>query len=252
MLAKRVIACLDVYGGRVVKGTNFVDLWDAGDPAELAARYCDEGADEIVFLDIAATVEERQAVYQVVERTARRVFVPLTVGGGLSNLKRAKRLLESGADKVAINSAAIKRPELITEIATELGSQATVVAIDAKREGACYRVYSHGGSTRTDWIAKDWANHAESLGAGEILLTSIDNDGTNSGFDLGLTKSVRNAVHIPLVASGGAGLATHFVDVFREAAADAALAASIFHRQDCSVAEIKLLMAQQLIAVRPK
>ncbi len=251
MLAKRIIPCLDVKDGRVVKGINFVGLRDAGDPVELARYYSDAGADEIVFLDITATHEHRKTVAQVVERTAAQVFVPLTVGGGIGALEDFQLLLRSGADKVSINSAAIRDRTLITRAARRFGSQCVVVAIDARRrpEGG-FEVVVHGGRKPTGLDAVWWAGEAERLGAGEILLTSMDADGTRAGFDLALTRAVTQAVHIPVIASGGCGRLEHFAQVFRETGCDAALAASLFHFGELTISQVKEYLAQQAIPVR--
>ena len=250
MLTKRIIACLDVADGRVVKGVNFVDLRDAGDPVELARRYSDEGADEIVFLDITATHEERWPMIDVVERTAREVFVPLTVGGGIDSVERAKALLHSGADKVAVNSAAVRRPDLIGELSAAFGAQAVVIAIDAKREGSSWAVYLNGGRLATPLDAVEWAEEAVSRGAGEVLVTSMDTDGVQEGFDLALTRAIAQRVSVPVIASGGAGEPGHFVSVFAEGHADAALAASMFHFETCSIARVKAALAQEGVPVR--
>jgi cyclase len=237
MLTKRIIPCLDVSAGRVVKGINFVDLRDAGDPVELAARYNEEGADELVFLDVSATVENRPTLIDVVTRTAREVFIPLTVGGGIRSVNDARKVIRAGADKVSINSAAVERPGLIRELSEEFGSQAVVLAIDAQRDGEDWRVFTHGGRVATLLMAIDWAIQAEDLGAGEILLTSMDADGAKNGFDIALTSSVRDSVQLPVIASGGAGTAQHFADALYQA--DAALAASVFHFGELSIAEVK-------------
>lgn len=229
MLTKRIIACLDVKGGRVVKGVQFVDLVDAGDPAELAARHAEAGADEIVLLDITATHEGRGTLLDTVRRTARRLFIPFTVGGGVRVLDDATAVFDAGADKVSINSAALRRPELIGEIGARFGAQAVIVAIDARRSGDGAEVYIEGGRKPTGRGVVEWAREAEQRGAGEILLTSMDSDGTRAGFDCELTAQVSEAVQIPVIASGGAGNAEHFSDVFLRGRADAALAASIFH-----------------------
>ena len=238
MLTKRIIPCLDVSAGRVVKGVNFVDLRDAGDPVELAARYNEEGADELVFLDVSATVENRPTLIDVVTRTACEVFIPLTVGGGIRSVDDARKVIRAGADKVSINSAAVERPGLIRELSEEFGSQAVVLAIDAQRDGDDWRVFTHGGRVATSLMAIEWAIQAEDLGAGEILLTSMDADGVKNGFDIALTSSVRDSVQLPVIASGGSGTAQHFADVLYQA--DAALAASVFHFGELSIAEVKL------------
>ena len=248
MLARRIIPCLDVANGRVVKGVNFVDLRDAGDPVELARRYDEHGADEIVFLDISATLEGRQATVELVERTARQVFIPLTVGGGIDSVDAARRLLRAGADKVSVNTAAVRRPELITELADAFGTQAVVIAIDAARDGDRWTVYTRGGRTPESLDAVEWATRATLLGAGEVLLTSMDRDGTTSGFDVELTTAVRNAVDVPVVASGGAGSPAHFAEVL--AVADAALAASVFHFGTFSIADVKAAVGAAGLEVR--
>lgn len=252
MSARRIIACLDVSGGRVVKGTQFVGLRDAGDPVELAERYSREGADEIVFLDISATPDQRATLRDVVRETARRVFVPLTVGGGVRRLEDARELLRAGADKVSVNSAAVARPELIAEISAEFGAQATVLALDAKLDPDFgWRVVTHGGRQATDLEAISWARQAVDLGAGEILLTSMDTDGVREGFDLELTRRVAEAVEAPVIASGGAGSALHFVEVFQETQASAALAASIFHFKHTAIATVKETLLAAGTQVRP-
>ncbi|MFH1497682.1 MAG: imidazole glycerol phosphate synthase subunit HisF, partial [Verrucomicrobiota bacterium] len=229
MLAKRVIACLDVKDGRVVKGIQFLQLRDAGDPAELAAAYNREGVDEVVFLDITASAENRGLIVETVIRTARQVFIPLAVGGGIRSVADARRILTSGADKVSVNTAAVESPELITALSEEFGSQAVVLAIDARRDGEDWRVYTYGGRKPTSLSAVEWATEGEAFGAGEILLTSMDRDGTKNGFDCELTRAISRAVGIPVIASGGAGNAEHFAQVLTDGEADAALAASIFH-----------------------
>jgi cyclase len=246
-----VIPCLDVTAGRVVKGTNFVDLRDAGDPVELAARYDAEGADELVFLDITASSDGRDTMVDVVYRTASEVFIPLTVGGGVRSIEDARRLLRAGADKVSVNTAAVERPALITEIAGEFGTQCVVCAIDAKRRPGGFEVYVHGGRTPTDSDAIEWAADAAARGAGEILLTSMDRDGTRDGFDLELTRAVVDVVGVPVIASGGVGSLEHFVDGVLLGGADAVLAASIFHFGDHSIAAAKQMMASRGISVRP-
>jgi cyclase len=250
MLAKRIIACLDVRNGQVVKGVNFEGLRNAGDPAELARRYNREGIDELVILDITATIEERRALAETIRAVARELFIPLAVGGGIRTEADAAAAVESGADKVGVNTAALAQPPLITTLAERYGSQAVIVAIDAKREGAGFAVYSRSGSTSAGRDAVEWAREAESRGAGEILLTSIDRDGTKIGFDCELTAAVSRAVSIPVIASGGAGALGHFVDVFTGGQADAALAASIFHYAETSVAHLKEHLRSHGIPVR--
>jgi imidazole glycerol-phosphate synthase subunit HisF len=241
MLTKRIIACLDVDAGRVVKGVRFLDIKDAGDPAELAAAHSEAGADEIVLLDISATHEKRNTLLETVRRTARQLFIPFTVGGGVRTLVDAGSIFDAGADKISINSAAIANPNLITEIANRFGSQAAIVAIDAKHDEKTggFEAWVQGGRKRTGHDAVTWARQAEERGAGEILLTSMDKDGTGEGFDCVLTKAVADAVRIPVIASGGAGSAKHFTEVFQDGHADAALAASIFHFGLRSLAELK-------------
>jgi imidazole glycerol-phosphate synthase subunit HisF len=249
-LAKRIIACLDVRDGRVVKGVNFEGLRDAGDPAGLAARYDAEGIDELVVLDVSATVEGRLAMVQTIRAVASRIFIPLAVGGGIRTLDDAARVIEAGADKVGINTAAIATPELVTEVASRFGSQAVVVAIDAKRTGDIWAVHSHAGRKATALEAVAWAREMERRGAGEILLTSIDADGTQRGFDCPLTAAVSDAVGIPVIASGGAGAPEHFAEVFSQGHADAALAASILHDSACAVETIKQRLRERGIPVR--
>ena len=248
MLAKRIIPCLDVANGRVVKGVNFVDLRDAGDPVELAARYNEQGADELVFLDVAATVENRTTLVELVARTAREVFIPLTVGGGIRSVDDAKAVIRAGADKVSINSAAVWRPELIRELSEEFGCQAVVLAIDARRDGEMWRVFTKGGRQAEELNVIEWAQRAEQLGAGEILLTSMDADGVQTGFDIALTSAVRSAVRVPVIASGGAGALEDFSTILK--VSDAALAASVFHFGTLSIAEVKAHVALSGIAVR--
>lgn len=252
MLTKRIIACLDVDSGRVVKGVQFVNLRDAGDPAELAAAHSKAGADEIVLLDISATAEKRKTLLETVKRTARELFIPFTVGGGIRTLDEAASVFEAGADKISINSAALTDPSLITCIADRFGSQAVIVAIDAKRsnDAGNYEAFARGGRTPTGRDAVVWAREAESRGAGEILLTSMDRDGTGSGFDCMLTRAISDGVRIPVIASGGAGSAQHFVEVFREGHADAALAASILHYGTTQLADLKQELAAAGISVR--
>jgi cyclase len=247
----RVIPCLDVDAGRVVKGTNFVDLRDAGDPVELAARYDAEGADELVFLDITASSDARDTIVDVVSRTAEQVFIPFTVGGGVRAVDDARRLLRAGADKVSMNTAAVQRPELVAEVAGEFGAQCAVVAIDARRVQGGFEVFTHGGRTPTGLDAVSWAEEVTRLGAGEILLTSMDRDGTKAGFDLELTAAVADAVGVPVIASGGVGTLEHLVEGVTDGRADAVLAASIFHFGQHTVAEAKAAMAAAGITVRP-
>ncbi len=240
MLAKRIIPCLDVTGGRVVKGVNFVNLRDAGDPVELAERYNLQSADELVFLDITASSDQRDTMADVVARTSAKVFIPLTVGGGIRSIADAHRILMSGADKVSVNTAAVRRPELITELSSEFGSQAVVLAIDARRRpDGGWNVFTKGGRVDEGIDAVEWAARGEALGAGEILLTSMDTDGVQTGFDCPLTRTVSRATRIPVIASGGAGKPDDFVEVFEEGEADAALAASIFHYGTYTVDSLK-------------
>jgi len=252
----RVIPCLDVDDGRVVKGVRFVDLFDAGDPVELAARYDAQGADELVFLDITASSDHRGTMVDVVSRTAEQVFIPFTVGGGVRSVEDARRLLRAGADKVALNTAAVDRPELVGDIAAEFGAQCVVVAIDARRRrgtgtGASWEVFTHGGRTPTGLDAVAWAERCAALGAGELLLTSMDRDGTRDGFDLELTRQVSGRCPVPLIASGGVGELDHLVEGAREGAADAVLAASIFHLGEFTVADAKAHLAAAGVPVRP-
>lgn len=252
MLTKRIIPCLDVKEGRVVKGIQFLNLLDAGDPVELAAFYDKEGADELVFLDISASHEGRQTMIDVVERVASQLAIPFTVGGGINSLEDMKRVLRAGADKVSVNTAALLRPELITEGADYFGSQCIVTAIDAKYDDSLdsWRVYTHGGRKPTDWEVTDWAREAVRRGAGEILLTSMDQDGEKTGFNLALTKAVSEAVTVPVIASGGAGNANHFYEAFTDGKADAALAASIFHYKETSVREVKKDLKDKGVVIR--
>jgi imidazole glycerol-phosphate synthase subunit HisF len=247
----RVIPCLDVDDGRVVKGVNFVGLRDAGDPVELAARYDDQGADEVVFLDITASSGGRDTMVDVVARAAEQVFIPLTVGGGVRTVEDARRLLRAGADKVSVNTAAIARPELVSELAETFGSQCVVVAIDARRTDRGFEVHTHGGRRPTGIDVLEWAAEVERLGAGEILLTSMDRDGTRDGFDNELTRQVAETCNIPVIASGGVGTLAHLADGVRDGGADAVLAASIFHFGEHTVAEAKAAMAAAGVAVRP-
>ena len=250
MLNKRIIPCLDVKDGRVVKGVNFIDLKDAGDPVDCARAYDKAGADELVFLDITASHEKRKIFLDVVQKTAECVFMPLTVGGGISNVNDIRELLNAGADKVSMNTSAIKEPGLIHRAANIFGSQCIVVAIDAKRVGDHWEVFTHGGRNPTGLDAIAWAKEAQSHGAGEILLTSMDADGTKNGFDIHLTKAVSSAVNIPVIASGGAGSLEHFYEVFAQAGADAALAASVFHYGELSIPEVKTFLKQKKVNVR--
>jgi cyclase len=251
MFVARVIPCLDVDAGRVVKGVNFVGLRDAGDPVELAARYDVEGADELVFLDITASSDARDTMIDVVSRTAEQVFIPFTVGGGIRSVEDARRMLRAGADKVSVNTAAVQRPELISDIAEEFGAQCVVVAIDARRSDMGFEVFTHGGRTAMGLDAIEWAARAESLGAGEILLTSMDRDGTRDGFDIPLTRAISEQVNIPVIASGGVGSLDHLVEGVLEGKADAVLAASIFHFGEHTVHEAKRYLATHDITVRP-
>jgi cyclase len=252
MLAKRIIPCLDVTGGRVVKGVNFIGLRDAGDPVELADRYNTQGADELVFLDITASSDAREIMVDLVARTARKVFIPLTVGGGLRTVADARKIILAGADKVSVNTAAVRRPELIRELSDEFGAQAVVLAIDARRSGAGHwNVYTKGGRHDEGIDAVEWAARGESLGAGEILLTSMDTDGVQTGFDCALTKAVAQATTVPVIASGGAGSPQDFIAVLTEGRADAALAASVFHYGKYSVADLKRALEQANVPVRP-
>jgi len=250
MLSKRIIACLDVRDGAVVKGINFEGLRRAGDPAELAARYNVEGIDEVVILDVAATIEQRRALAETIRAVSSKLFIPLAVGGGIRSEADADAVIEAGADKVSLNSAALSDPPLLTRLAGRYGSQAVVVAIDAKREGSGYPVFSRSGSTASGRDAVEWAREAEARGAGEILLTSIDRDGTRAGFDCEMTAAVSRAVSIPVIASGGAGTFEHFVDVFTRGAADAALAASIFHYSEHAVSDLKRFLSAAGVPVR--
>jgi len=252
MLTKRIIPCLDVTAGRVVKGTNFVNLRDAGDPVELAAFYNREGADELVFLDITASSDQRETMVDVVARTAEQVFIPLTVGGGIRTADDARRMLRAGADKVSVNTAAVQRPELVSEGAERFGSQCIVVAIDARRRADDgWEVYTHGGRRPTGIDVVEWAARAEALGAGEILLTSMDADGTLDGYDLALTAAVARAVGIPVIASGGAGTLAHLYGALTEGLADAALVASIFHYGTHTIREAKDYLASRGLPIRP-
>lgn len=251
MLAKRIIPCLDVNAGRVVKGTNFVDLRDAGDPVEVARRYDEQGADEVTFLDITASSDARDIILDVVGKVAEQVFIPLTVGGGVRTVEDVRRLLNAGADKVSMNTAAVNNPQLVREASAKVGSQCIVVAIDAKRcAPGKWEVFTHGGRKGTGIDAVQWAQKVEALGAGEILLTSMDRDGTRAGFDLELTRAVSDAVRVPIIASGGVGALEHLADGVSTGGADAVLAASIFHFGEHTVREAKELMRARGIEVR--
>lgn len=250
MFTKRIIPCLDVNEGRVVKGVNFVNLRDAGDPVEIAGVYDREGADELVFLDITASSDNRATVVDMVRKVAEKVFIPFTVGGGIRTVEDFRAILREGADKVSVNSAAINRPELISEAALKFGSQCVVVAIDARRTGNSFHVYKNGGRVDTGLDAVEWAMRAEKLGAGEILLTSMDCDGTKAGYDIELTSTIAKSVGIPVIASGGAGTAEHFYDALTEGKADAALAASLFHYRELEIREVKEYLRSRGISVR--
>ncbi|TVO62478.1 imidazole glycerol phosphate synthase subunit HisF [Denitromonas ohlonensis] len=251
MLAKRIIPCLDVSAGRVVKGVNFVELRDAGDPVEVARRYDEQGADEITFLDITASSDDRDIILHMVEHVAEQVFIPLTVGGGVRTVGDVRRLLNAGADKVSINTAAVTNPEIVAEASGKVGSQCIVVAIDAKQTApGKWEVFTHGGRRNTGLDAIEWAQRIEALGAGEILLTSMDRDGTKNGFDLGLTRAISDAVRIPIIASGGVGTLEHLAQGVSEGRADAVLAASIFHFGQHTVHEAKTYMRERGIEVR--
>ena len=250
MLTKRIIPCLDVKEGRVVKGISFVSLKDAGDPVELARFYDEQRADELIFLDISASHEGKETMIEVVKIVASELSIPFTVGGGIRTLEDMKRMLRAGADKVSLNTAALDRPELIKEGSDYFGSQCIVVAIDAKWNGVGWDVYTHGGRNKTEWDAVEWAKRSVELGAGELLLTSMDKDGSKDGFDLALTKAVREAVEVPVIASGGAGSREDFKKVFEQVDADAALAASIFHYKETSIAEVKEYLRTEGVNVR--
>lgn len=250
MLCKRIIPCLDVKEGRVVKGVNFLGLRDAGDPVEIAEGYSKSGADEVVFLDITASHEKRGIILDVVKNTAKKVFIPLTVGGGINTIEDIHNILMAGADKVSINSAAVKTPELISEGAKKYGNQCIVVAIDAKWNGQFYEVYIHGGRIPTGKNAVEWAKEVEKLGAGEILLTSMDTDGVKKGYELKLTKLVADAVNIPVIASGGAGSMEDFYDAFTKGNASAALAASLFHYKEIEIKDLKMYLKEKGVSVR--
>lgn len=250
MLKKRIIPCLDIKNGRTVKGVNFVDIRDAGDPVALARQYAEQGADELVFLDITATIEARETLIDLVEEIAANINIPFTVGGGISSVEQAKALIRAGADKITVNSAAVKRPELVQELAAELGSQCVVVAIDTKYEDDKWTVFVSGGRTPTGIETLQWAKKMEAFGAGELLLTSMNNDGTKAGFALNITDQIAKEVQIPIIASGGAGTISHFTDLFENTAASAGLAASIFHFGEIPVPELKSALKAQNIAIR--
>ena len=253
MITKRIIPCLDIKDGRTVKGTNFVNLRDAGDPVELGAEYARQGADELVFLDITATVEKRKTLSELVNRIAHHINIPFTVGGGISSVEDVSVLLQNGADKISVNTSAFKRPDLIRELALEFGSQCVVLAIDTKKEAdGHWYVYLNGGRTRTEIRCEDWARQAVDLGAGEILLTSMNNDGTKEGFALDITKTLSTTLPVPIIASGGAGTMQHFADVFEQAHADAALAASVFHFREIPVPALKQFLSEKGISIRIK
>ncbi|MBO9621078.1 MAG: imidazole glycerol phosphate synthase subunit HisF [Niabella sp.] len=250
MLAKRIIPCLDIKDGRTVKGTNFVQLRDAGDPVELAMRYSKEGADELVFLDITATVDKRKTLAELVRKIATHINIPFTVGGGINSVSDVSVLMENGADKISVNTSAVKNPQLVGELAKNFGSQCVVVAIDIKLFDGVWKVVTHGGRNATDRVATDWAQQVTDLGAGEILLTSMENDGTKNGFAIDITRTISEALPIPVIASGGAGAMTHFKDVFEQGAADAALAASIFHFREIEISALKNYLQENNIPVR--
>jgi cyclase len=249
-LARRILPCLDTDGARVVKGVHFAGLRDAGDPVELAERYNAEGADELVVLDIAAARDNRPTFLETIRRVAEQLSIPLTAGGGIRSLEDARSVVRAGADKITVNTAAVERPELISELSGEFGAQAVVLAIDAKRENDSWQVRVRGGRAPTNWNAQDWAQRGVELGAGEILLTSVDRDGTQSGFDLALTSAISRMVRVPVIASGGAKVPQHFLEVFTEGAADAALAASIFHDQVQSIRALKAFLQANGVEVR--
>lgn len=250
MLKKRIIPCLDIRDGRTVKGVEFVNLRDAGDAVELARQYALQGADELVFLDITATVENRSTLLHLVEKVAAEINIPFTVGGGVNSVGDVSALIKAGADKVSVNSSAVKNPALLREMAEEFGSQCVVLAIDARRETEGWKVYVHGGRTPTPLLATDWAREAEQLGAGEILLTSMNNDGAKTGFALDITQQIASSVQIPVIASGGAGKVQHFAEVFEQTEAGAALAAGIFHFGEVSIPEVKVYLKSKNIPVR--
>lgn len=250
MLTKRIIPCLDIKDGRTVKGVNFLDLRDAGDPVELGKRYAEEGADELVFLDITATHEKRKTLIELVSRIALNLNIPFTVGGGISSVEDVSALLNAGADKISINSAAVKRPKLVSEIASRFGSQCVVVAIDAKNTNGIWRVFLNGGRIETELLLEDWVKQLEKLGAGEILFTSMNHDGTKNGFACEELARISDMISIPVIASGGAGKPEHFLEAFTKGKADAALAASVFHFKEIEIKDLKNYLAQQQIPVR--
>ena len=250
MLTKRIIPCLDIKNGRTVKGIQFENLRDAGDPVTLAKRYVKEGADELVFLDITATLDKRKTLIELVKRLSHELNIPFTIGGGISSVSQVSDLLNAGADKVSINSAAIKRPELINELSLAFGSQCIVVGVDAKLNGSEWKIYVNSGTVETEWTALAWATEAQKRGAGEILLTSMNSDGGKTGFSLDVTKEISESLSIPVIASGGAGNMKHFLDVFEEGSADAALAASIFHFVEISIPDLKKYLSQNGVPTR--
>jgi cyclase len=250
MLKKRIIPCLDIKDGRTVKGINFVDIIDAGDPIELAKAYVEQGADELVFLDITATIENRGTLVELVEKVAQEINIPFTVGGGISSVNDVANIIKAGADKVSVNSSAVKNPQLISDIAEQYGSQCVVVAVDTKFENNEWRVFTQGGRTPTGIKTIDWVKEIEKKGGGEILLTSMNNDGTKSGFALDITEQVSNAVNIPVIASGGAGSSAHFKELFEQTTASAGLAASIFHYGEIPIPELKNYLNNNQIAIR--
>ena len=250
MLAKRIIPCLDIKDGQTVKGTNFVNLRHAGDPVELAMRYSEEGADELVFLDITATVDKRKTLAELVRKIATHINIPFTVGGGINTVEDVSVLLENGADKISVNTSAVRNPQLVSDLALNFGSQCVVVAIDIKLFEGVWKVVTHGGRTPTDLIATEWVKKCAAFGAGEILLTSMENDGTKAGFAIDITREISQSVNIPVIASGGAGTMEHFVDVFTKGNADAALAASIFHFREIAIPDLKKYLMDKNISMR--